>query len=128
MKQETLQEAVLAARMQVQQRGEALLPVTVYSQLTKNHPEYVPCEEIHIAIKEELKKNCEEFAGQWLGELLHMANQLEERCGRVLLKVTIEEALADEKLEDYTLEKAFLSAMARFYEGNKKPPRRSKVT
>jgi hypothetical protein len=27
MKQETLQEAVLAARMQVQQRGEALLPV-----------------------------------------------------------------------------------------------------
>jgi hypothetical protein len=35
MKQETLQEAVLAARMQVQQRGEALLPVTVYSQLAK---------------------------------------------------------------------------------------------
>ena len=50
MKQETLQEAVLAARMQVQQRREALLPVTVYSQLAKNHPEYVPCEEIHIAI------------------------------------------------------------------------------
>jgi hypothetical protein len=56
-----------------------------------------------------------------------MANKLEERCGRVLLKVTIEEALADEKLEDSTLEKALLSAMARFYEGNKKPPRRSKV-
>ena len=127
MKQETLQEAVLAARMQVQQRGESLLPVTVYSQLAKNHPEYVPCEEIHIAIKEELKNHCEEFAGQWLGELLHMANKLEERCGRVLLKVTIEEALADEKLEDFTLEKALLTAMARFYEGNKKPPRRSKV-
>ena len=56
MKQKTLQEAVLAARMQVQQRREALLSVTVYSQLAKNHPEYVPYEEIHIAIKEELKK------------------------------------------------------------------------